>query len=133
MDTSQEYINMCEKAGEIQKNWVEWNARKGDFYLWVNNKTKQANIGICYSNRHIPAGKADRRVWLPRQDQLQEMRFSITDPLSICANLDNFVSKEVNADNSKIYSFTSMEQVWLAFVMKEKYGKSWDRKDWVKA
>jgi len=26
--------------------------------------------------------------------------------------------------------FTSMEQLWLAFVMKEKYGKVWNGEDW---
>jgi len=37
------------------------------------------------------------------------------------------------ADGLNFYSeqFTSMEQLWLAFVMKEKYGKVWDRKDWI--
>ena len=29
-------------------------------------------------------------------------------------------------------SCTSMEQLWLAFVMKEKYQKVWDGNDWIK-
>ncbi len=28
-------------------------------------------------------------------------------------------------------SFTSMEQLWLAFVMKEKYNKVWDGEEWI--
>jgi predicted Abi (CAAX) family protease len=28
--------------------------------------------------------------------------------------------------------FTSMEQLWLAFVMKEQYNKVWNGKDWIK-
>jgi hypothetical protein len=28
--------------------------------------------------------------------------------------------------------FESMEQLWLAFVLKEKYGKVWSGTDWVK-
>jgi hypothetical protein len=35
-------------------------------------------------------------------------------------------------DNNREYfnEFSSMEQLWLAFVMREKYGKKWDGKEW---
>ena len=29
------------------------------------------------------------------------------------------------------YPFETIEQFWLAFVMKEKYGKTWDGEEWV--
>jgi len=31
----------------------------------------------------------------------------------------------------KIYNKESMEQLWLAFVIHEKYGKKWDGNDWI--
>jgi len=36
--------------------------------------------------------------------------------------------------NRRTYTndFTSMEQLWLAFVMNEKYNKVWNGKDWMK-
>lgn len=32
--------------------------------------------------------------------------------------------------NILLEQFTSMEQLWLAFVMKEKYNKTWDGNEW---
>jgi len=78
-------------------------------------------------------------IWLPRQDQLQEMvkgdkhmhllayEFAsyfhgTIDPLYAYLGQDNFT---VDADNS-------MEQMWLAFVEKENYNKIWDGDNWVK-
>lgn len=54
---------MCEKAEEIQKqsgmvNAFSWCGEKKAAFLWEGN-----NIYFC----------SDKNVWLPRQDQLQEM------------------------------------------------------------
>ncbi len=71
------------------------------------------------------------RVWLPRQDQLQEM-MTIDHPytsLKLLSALAQFCS----VDNLKnLGQWLSMEQLWLAFVMKKKYNKVWDGKSWTK-
>lgn len=90
MDTTKEYISMCEKAIEIQKLWNptygdylsetfihRFNCRKVGIYLSVTHQ----NFVKEYKN------KDERRAefidefktefdWLPRQDQLQEMLMS---------------------------------------------------------
>ena len=70
------------------------------------------------------------------QDQLQEMvglyvyRFtfqqswSITEPKTLMWQGDRAIGQW------GVMGF-SMEQLWLAFAMKEKYNKSWDGKDWI--
>jgi hypothetical protein len=90
-------------------------------------------------------------IWLPRQDQLQEM---LEDKYS---NLDKLVEAFWNAfawftkhEGASFYppewafnnnfppeqnwiKFTSMEQLWLAFVMSEKFNKYWNGDNWVES
>jgi len=69
--------------------------------------------------------KGHRTVWLPRQDQLQEMIKSI----SAFGRLKRFY-RFVYFEENRRHEW-SMEQLWLAFVMKEKYEKVWDGTEWV--
>ena len=77
-------------------------------------------------------------TWLPKQCQLQHLvkqdSFSPIDNLLYCLlswSNDGMCAECGNNDYSK--SFNSMEQLWLAFVMQEKYGKKWipDTKEWI--
>ena len=65
------------------------------------------------------------------QEQLQDMLFQ---PLgkTFVYWLDRFYKYVENQERheSMIGGCYSMEQLWLAFVMHEKYGKTWDGKDW---
>ena len=49
---------------------------------------------------------------------------------AVMAKWGERLQKYVGAENY-LRQFTSMEQLWLAFVMKEKYNKTWNGKDWV--
>jgi len=62
-------------------------------------------------------------IWLPRQDQLQEMVEG-----TIYEKLGKLYREIVAMD---FYPCDSAEQLWLAFVMREKYGKVWDGEKWV--
>ena len=75
----------------------------------------------------------DHEVWLPRQDQLQEMieweeKGSYTLSL-MCFHINEFYNTcgEWAQEDS-----ASMEQLWLAFVMKARYSKTWNGADWLK-
>ena len=70
-----------------------------------------------YSNCH----------WLPRQDQLQKMILEVVD-YETTALLESKFHKFLTWLDE--WDFTSMEQLWLAFVMHEKYNKHWNGKDW---
>ena len=140
MDTSEQYIKMCEKAEEIQTYADEyldsfsvscWYAPnhvqcKGHFtdwhmaYKFCPVCCKPLKITPEYSICHRMKG--DDTIWLPRQDQLQEMldvhHYTL---LEKCWDF---------AQSTNGWMFDSMEQLWLAFVMKEKYNKLWNGEGW---
>lgn len=135
MDTTPKYIKMC-NCSEIQdiipKKVADDTGRK---YIDVTAQVLKYHIGV---------GKL---IWLPRQDQLQEMVDNISEPINVLRGLINWVDdpygfgtmpfpKQMDKLNkwfNYIISFNSYEQLWLAFVMHEKYGKMWDDEEgWVK-
>lgn len=130
MDTSKTYIRMCEKARELQ---FAWEGRLGDV---VRHQGK----GIIYYTKPSDLLQGDGCIWLPRQDQLQEMMPSVNyenNLAHLAWMFDKFCnSSRANpfqplAENYVILStLTSMEQLWLAFVMKEKYKKTWNGTKW---
>ena len=158
MDTSNEYIKMCEKAEEIQK---VYEPTEGDF-IWVREEdywdcydevdgcifvvfdsdgdlcfdagvscgrsTDYENIGYA-----VELSEVERRVWLPRQDQLQDIvrsKILHTDAIGAVWKLYNAVGPNRTGLYGKL---RSLEQVWLVFVMEEKYKKVWDGKEWIEA
>ncbi len=82
-------------------------------------------------------------IWLPRQDQLQELllqnqehskctkaeRLGIRfDRLFQVSTILRWYGINCGYDGDE---FESMEQLWLAFVMKEKFNKKWNGEGWV--
>ena len=126
MDTSETYIKQCD-CPEIQEGH-EWN--DGDFF--AEKSGKRYFVDVCYYCAGCQqefggdgGNIKDSSIWLPRQAQLQEMVG------------DSFI---VNVKKIHDYMFSleagwnqpqSMEQLWLAFVMKEKFNKTWKGDKWV--
>jgi len=157
MDTSETYIKQCEKATEIQalkqadspleNKWdtgdvcyvphddtsIDCSYYKGAKTIW-NGLLPNAGYHDWDSNWCSPPNDA---FWLPRQDQLQEMvgynQVAVVDGKWYGGGnlhlINNFFKWLKNDEWSAL---ASMEQLWLAFVMKEKYNKVWNGKDWVK-
>lgn len=137
MDTSETYIKMCEKAKEIQTEITTPHYHQfhmGDWYMSLPEICVGC-VGIgdafYFSDLH-KKNMPIKFIWLPRQDQLQEMMCEWsgvkTNPgWSILHALDRWLSKNLRGD----MHYWSTEQLWLAFVMKEKYNKVWTGKDWV--
>ena len=116
MDTSPEYIKHCEKAVEIQNKMESYGLEQGSFFY------RDGSILILSGviNLSLPP-----HIWLPRQGQLQEMvREEYENDYSLSMRFTKFIPGHADS---------SMEQLWLAFVMKEKHGKTWDGEDWVKS
>ena len=71
-------------------------------------------------------------IWLPRQDQIQEMM--IKDSINI--ELNKFyvfcLEKDYIGSSLPTAEFDSFEQLWLAFYMYEKHGKVWNEDKWIK-
>lgn len=123
MDTSAEYIKMCEKAVEVQEEsgvhpLMARDQNDGVIHFWddsvfYNYMVDRERTPFIYHS-----------VWLPRQDQLQEIHGS----KFVNQGIQFFEwASEFNPDT---YYLLSWEQLWLGFVMKEKYGKTWAREDW---
>jgi hypothetical protein len=127
MDTSKEYIKMCEAAVEIQ---AAWNSTCGEFDVYVEMKIESGQTWVRYRDIefYMENEKEEyKHIWLPRQDQLQDMVVSIYSNNDI--KLLNSFSKYILKDYEK-YMYCSMEQLWLAFVMKEIYNKIWSDGKW---
>lgn len=148
MDTSKEYIKVCEKAEKMQ---IEWKPSIGD-YVWrkytifgeeIDQKIWPDKIheiiilhyksGIdgyfhaCTTDgkerifKHPWQIEKETCIWLPRQDQLQDMMKEGIE------NTWGLFSRFYKWFSTKFSCITwSFEQLWLAFVIKEKYNKVWD-------
>ena len=144
MDTNKEYILMCEKALEIQDyyRYVKLNLDNSFFY-----NREISELVLCHSERgnfaeYSATCDSDPNfsddfsgqyyTWLPRQDQLQEMMYknlSLIDFIGVNINISIFTKEQLESNKR----FNSFEQLWLAFVMKEKYSKLWseEKQDWI--
>lgn len=149
---------MCEKAEEIQEQWEpksgDWIWRRYtvfgeelDKQFWDEEQRSEITILIQQSSycgywsatnergeeRIFNKGEDITRctsLWLPRQDQLQEIWRQGEDSEVPFAEL-KLLYDEIHIISGKqtaeyLHSFKSMEQLWLAFVMKELYNKVWN-------
>ena len=117
MDTSKEYILMCEKAVEIQSKQIGF----GDYFSICENVSM--STGRIYNNTEC------NTIWLPRQDQLQDMvtdKFSSREQIPCLQKILAYKVQCTKEDKNP----STWEQLWLAFVMKEKYNKTWNNEDW---
>ena len=130
MDKTKEYILMCKKAEEIQKVWEHC---AGDV---CSPRFSDNNTWIVGFNTGFSELKEKDIIWLPRQDQLQEMirhkRCSQLQFEDWYSELKRFTLFCGNLPACPENYFKSMEQLWLAFVMKEKFNKKWTGNDWKK-
>jgi len=134
MDTTVKYIKMCGKAREIQLyRTVEKRCEAGDFAY----NDDEGIIEVQETGVMLLA----EDVWLPRQDQLQEMVAETSGfdgkrmiGLELC-NLWAWYQQNRPGDiGVEIELWPSWEQLWLKLVMKIKYDKLWDDKKekWIK-
>ena len=131
MDLSKEYIKMCD-CPEIQDGW---EPTRGDNYIlgdaMPNNKHFAVIVlGCCWEKcsgcRYEVEDLKAECIWIPRQDQLQEMLDDSPSPARM-HNLLIWAGIEFDTKDLRTW-----EQLWLAFVMWELHQKKWDRERWVK-
>lgn len=139
MDISVRYISMCEKANDIQGRW---KCEYGDWVYWkkeinmvkVGIRVVGSNIIKFDSNKYVyfctgrnECDDVEREdiIWLPRQDQLQDMIMAMFNPY---IHLDEF---HRFADEN--FHHESLEQIWLVFTMNHISKKDWDetKQDWI--
>lgn len=66
--------------------------------------------------------------WLPRQDQLQDMLNIDKLGFNLISQFVSFSKGHIRRNKGLVWT---MEQLWLAFVMSEKFSKKWNGKEWV--
>ena len=122
MDITPKYILMSEKAEKMQK---DWEPQIGDYF---HDKNYPGAYGIWQSSLPL-----DTIVWLPRQDQLQALVSTLHNQETTLWLCERFNRSIQGYAKEPIYQL-SMEQLWLAFVMHEKYQKQWDeeKEEWTK-
>ena len=127
MDKSSHYINMCESAKVIQK---QWKPDFGNFFVSMSSgQTSQCLTVVSELEKKVSYLKSIKAVWLPRQDQLQEM---VIEKYATPWDLAIAFSNVLMADNASYFdAFDSMEKLWLAFIMFEKHKKKWKDGEWV--
>lgn len=113
MDKTEKYIKMCD-CPEIQDGH---KCDDGDYYYWESSHDTKS-------------------IWLPRQDQLQDMVFTKWYQKDIVSNIHSFLlwcNKNWIWGTSNNERFDSMEQLWLGFVMHKLYSKRWNGEKWRKS
>jgi len=133
MDRTPKYIKMCQKAKEIQKQAPDESVEGCFFYNpltdevmcrdgWnycvvadSDGETYECPVEYWYKDENI--------IWLPRLDQLVEMLGGYKE-----------LKKQKHINNLCMMKndFDSLEQLFLAYIMKQKYGKIWDSQQWGK-
>jgi hypothetical protein len=127
MDKSPPYIKMCESAKVIQK---QWNPEFGDFFVSMSlGLTSPCQSIASDLEKKASYLKTIKAVWLPRQDQLQE---SVIENYATPWDLAVAFSNVLMGQNASYFEkFDSMEKLWLAFIMLEKYKKKLKEGEWV--
>lgn len=145
------YIKMAEKAEEIQELWEPKEGDRVYHSFDFSKKTKNPRdacqavhilVDEHQSNIYNPyfcplvgifslASLKGLVTWLPTQEDLQEMVGGFEAGfVNWLGWLRNIYGWEYFYPSNRKYRFTSMNQLWLAFVYHENYGKYWTGADW---
>lgn len=127
MDTSKEYIKMCQKAEEIQDNWI---LTDGDYIFYPDNLVR---IWLSSDDSTYPSMTADV-IWLPRQDQLYELHTPYDSKEYSAYGIGRLFGIWLfhNKNYTHKQIFNSIEQHLLAFVMHDVFRKIWNGNSWIK-
>ena len=118
MDTSKEYIKMC-GCPEIQGQKPKGN----EFTISYKNP----DIWIEHEGSFLYA-KHD--IWLPRQDQIQEMMGKdYENTLDMLCDFYAIITVDQPMGFQQMFE-VSMEQLWLVFYMYKNHVKRWNGKNW---
>lgn len=126
MDISSKYIDMCKKAHEIQDLW---RPRNGDFFYEQSGKNSPEFCVAVWIHDSTWCADTKNKTWLPRQDQLQTIA-GVDEDEGIVGKWIEWGFVKWTEDKSKrtyrsmiAAGFSSMEQMWLGYVMTKWFNK----------
>lgn len=138
---------MCQKAEDIQNAWIP---KRCDFIIeqglveeglsfCKQGASEVQVVDLYYQDQESEGYQQEcedlknNAFWLPRQDQLQNM--IEPDVSKVCLLFNQVLSEQYYyPKNTRVESpsvFYSMEQLWLAYVMKEKFSRVWNEEKWL--
>ena len=119
MSDLENYAKMCKGAKKIQEGWKQ---RIGDCYFEKGKYFIVKDIGKMNAWEDC--------VWLPSQDQLQGM---VIDSKNDVRSLFENFSYVIDDYGIAFEKLDSAKELWLAYVMEEKYGKFWNcrKEKWI--
>lgn len=120
MDTSEQYIKMCEKAVEIHSVGWKLDCRGELFAGPVSHK-------IFYGYKEEIE---TNYTWLPRQEDLQGMVLAHWNTSYTVRLLHEFM-RWVDSSKMGYYENQSMEQLWIGFAQHELHKKTWSDGEWI--
>jgi hypothetical protein len=121
MDKTVQYIMMCEKAENLQKNFKE-SLISGTYLRWYNTDEHSYRESILTDNEVKEIQEKEHMVILFSQEQLQYLFASSFPSIDI---LERMVF-DWRWEKDYWTIFESFEQLWLAFVMKERHHMVWN-------
>ncbi|MCU7501194.1 MAG: hypothetical protein HF309_18115 [Ignavibacteria bacterium] len=130
MDLSKEYILMCEKAAETQTKDFNAYACLQSCYKSDFGKVMVDNYDNCF----VFSQNKPCYIWLPRQDQLQEMvrreheyRNGKSWQVNYILLFSDWIRKTIDPLS---HTDISAEILSLMYVMALKFNKQWNGQDW---
>ena len=130
MDTSKEYIKMCEEAREIQEITKDSCGQYSQFIFIKQDLTIHKAVMVTYEEAEVVKRNNPQNyikfVWLPRQDQLVEL---IKYPFGISRIFIEFTIALREDTTLSIYGDT-IEKLFLMYLMKKDYNKKWNGETW---
>lgn len=138
MDTSIEYIKMCQQSKEIQQHCIDrfpdsTAAKEVRYHLTTGDSYYNPLLKSCfiYKENDPSTIGSYNLVWLPRQDQLQDLL------LPHYGNSFEKLQKVINYEMYKVMEMKfllhfpkTFEQWWLCFFMLHVHSKFWDSNKW---
>ncbi len=123
MDTSKQYIKMCQMAVEVQALHDKYDQKLSIIpNLYSRYVEKHGDV---YTGESIipPAGQKDdefkQEIWLPRQDQLQDMLDMVTEKDKKGESEHRVLNllNDFRTFTNEIDTASSFEKLWLMYVM----------------
>ena len=124
----------CEEIQSIMPDIIESDCQW--FYCKLHKnylKTDEYGYNWCQEclDNDLDTDLDTKYIWLPRQDQLQNMIIKNNKQYNNLTLLTQVYYYHTMSLMHEIHNISTMEQAWLCLVMEKVHNKKWDGKEWI--
>lgn len=120
------YVEMCDRAGELQALRPEPRPDTGRFYFVRHGASLYARVGATFNDEGFAEG--GHLAWLPSAEELLAMVLhNYVSPRKLLVHVGEWC-----ADKAGIFPY-SVRILLLLFVMEQQYLLHWDAGNWTKS